>query len=563
VIQEALERSLAGRSLPRPQTLLDRRTKGFLSDPRHFSNLILQKPLRGYQLAPVRAILDSVLNARGLEFLLVFPRQSGKNEAIAQLLVYILNLFKRAGGNVIYGATGNGLGMGIERLEARLDNVWNEGQWSKRAKPPRRCLGKACVAFLSTHPMASARGQTAHHLLVVDEAQDQDGPHIEAVFTPMRAASNATAVYIGTVKLTTDFLWTKKLELERDSASDGIRRVFLVSPEEVTAEVAAYKTFLDTQIGKYGRHHPIVASEYFLEPIDGTGGLFPPRRRALMRGQHRRLQGPQSGEIYVATLDVAGEDEAATDPVARLANPGRDYTVGTVFRVRWPPPGSPQGVLRLYAAGPTYEAVDVFVDHGSKHFDATVAGGGAPGGAPAGASLVQRLAAWLEHWQVAHLVADRSGVGQGLVSWLTTALGSHRVTGFDFSGRGRKARLGSMFLSLVETGRFKYWSSEDACPDSPEGLPLTDAWWFWRQVEACTYEVPPEGQFDHDLRWQVPPSHRTPVPGGGPAPTHDDRLLSAALIAELDRLVRECQIAVGNAQSAMVRPRDPLADLHF
>jgi hypothetical protein len=557
VIKEALERSRIGRSMPRPASLLDHKVKGFLSDARPFSSLILQKPLRRYQLAPIHAILDSVLHRRGLEFLLVFPRQSGKNEAIAQLLVYLLNLFQRTGGNVVYGAIGNGLGMGIERLEDRLENAWNQGQWVKRLKPPRRCLGKACVVFLSTHPMASARGQTAHHLLVVDEAQDQDGPHIEAVFTPMRAANNATAIYIGTVKLTTDFLWTKKLQLERETRRDGIPRVFLVSPEEVTAEVAAYKAFLDGQIRKHGRHHPIVASEYFLEPIDGAGGLFPPRRRALMRGRHPRLQAPQTGELYVATLDVAGEDEAATDPVARLAHPGRDYTVGTVFRLRWPAPGIPHGVPRLSAPGPTYEAVDVFVDHGSRHFDA-----GPHGAAP----LVDRLAAWLEHWQVGHLVADASGVGQGLVSWLTAALGSHRVTGFDFAGRGRKARLGSMFLSLVETGRLKYW--EGACPEGirgeqPEGTPLSDSWWFWRQVEACTYELPPEGQFDRDLRWEVPARHRTPVPGGQAEPTHDDRLLSAALVAELDRLVREGQIALGNAQSAVVRPRDPLADLRF
>ena len=544
MIKDELYRSQARRSLPRPLTALDHGAKGLLSDARPFSSLVLQKPLRHYQLEPVRAILDSVLHQRGLEFLLVFPRQSGKNEAIAQLLVYLLNLFQRVGGNVIYGAIGNGLGLGIERLEDRLENPWNQGRWAKRNKPPRRCLGKACVAFLSTHPMASSRGQTAHHLLVVDEAQDQDGPHVEAVFTPMRAANNATAVYIGTVKLTTDFLWTKKLELEAETRRDGIRRVFLVRPEEVTREVAAYQTFLDAQIRKHGRHHPIVASEYFLEPIDGAGGLFPPRRRALMRGPHPRLQGPQPGELYVATLDVAGEDEAATDPVARLANPGRDYTVGTIFRLRWPPPSyaSPGG--GVYAPGPTFEAVDVLVDHGSKHFEEQMC-------RPA---LVHRLAAWLEHWQIAHLVADSSGVGQGLVSWLGSALGSHRVTGFDFAGRGRKARLGSMFLSLVETGRFKYWHSDE--------MPLGDSWWFWRQVEACTYEVPPEGQFDRDLRWEVPPSHKTPAPGG-PQLTHDDRLLSAALVAELDRLVRECAIALGTAESAIVRPRDPLADLHF
>ena len=509
-----------------------------LADPRLFSALVIRVPLRRYQLAPLRAILDSVLNRHGLEFLLIFPRQSGKNEAVAQLLAYLLNLYQRIGGNIIYGAIGDALGMGIERLEERLENAWNAGTWTRRVRPIRRVLGKAAVVFVSSHPMATARGQTAHHLLVIDETQDQDGAHIEAVFTPMRAANNATALYIGTVKLTTDYLWTKKQELERETERDGRRRVYLVPPEEVTAENPAYRAFLDNQVRKYGRHHPIVCSEYFLEPIDGTGGLFDVRRRALMRGIHARGLQPAPGELYIATLDAAGEDEAATDPVARLAHPGRDYTVAHVFRVDWPGPG-------LYAPGPTYKAVDVFVDHGSKHFQDL----------PGRPALVHRLAAWLQHWSVAHLVADDSGVGQGLVSWLGAALGSSRVTGFTFAPAA-KANLGSLFLSLVETGRFRYWTGDEDEPGS-------DGWWFWHQVAACSYELPPEGRFDRDLRWSVPANHKTALPGGGSHLTHDDRLLSAALVAEADRLIREGKIVVGVAGSAVIDAIDPLAGLSF
>ena len=124
----------------------------------------------------------------------------------------------------------------------------------------------------------------------------------------------------------------------------------------------AYRLFLDLQVRKHGRHHPIIASEYFLEPVDGSGGLFPERRRILMQGSHARQQAPTTGRLYVATLDVAGEDEAATSPLARLSNPGRDYTVATVFEVHFPAPG-------LFASGPTYCAVDVFVDQGARHFE--------------------------------------------------------------------------------------------------------------------------------------------------------------------------------------------------
>jgi hypothetical protein len=510
--------------------------QSLLADISHFSNLVLKTPLRRYQIEPLRAILSSVMDADGREFLLVFPRQSGKNEAVAQLLAYLLNLYARTGGNIVYGAESNSLGLGVERLERHLDNVWNAGAWQRGSKPPRRSLRRAQVVFLSTHPSAQARGQTAHRLLVIDETQDQDQAHIEAVFTPMRASTNAPALYIGTVKLTTDFLWQKKLQLERQQAEDGLRRVFVVQPETVVEQNPRYRDFLDAQVRTHGRDHPIVASEYFLEPIDGTGGLFPARRRALMLGAHRRQRQPEPGALYVATLDVAGEDEAATDPIARLAHPGRDYTVATIFRVEYAAAGS-------LVPGPTYRAVDVFVDRGSRHFQES----------PGQPALVHRLLAFLQHWGVAHLVSDESGVGLGLTSWLRKALGEKRVTGFSFSGPGVKAALGSAFLSLVETGRFKYW---------PIDRHLGDAFWFWAQVEACTYEVPPEGRFDRDLRWGVHPNHRTSTPEG-PEPTHDDRLLSAALIAHLDRELAAGRLLLGSAVSAVVAPADPLAGLEF
>jgi hypothetical protein len=292
--------------------------------------------------------------------------------------------------------------------------------------------------------------------------------------------------------------------------------------------------FLDSQIRRYGRHHPIVASEYFLEPLDASGGLFDARRRALMHGSHPRGLAPHTGALYVATLDVAGQDEAATDPIAQLARPGRDYTVATVFEVIYPPPGH-------YAPGPTYHAVDVFVDHGTRHFEEM------PGQSP----LAQQLMAWLEHWHVAHLVGDESGVGLGMIAWLSAAMGERRITGFNFAGTGKKAGLGSMFLSLIETGRFKYWHTDGQ---------LNDCWWFFQQAAACSYEVPPEGRFDRDLRWEVPPPHRTDTPQG-PVPTHDDRLLSAALIAEMDRLFRTGDIILGTAESAVLDAVDPLAGM--
>jgi hypothetical protein len=525
-----------------------------ISDITIFSRAVIRLPLRPYQIGPLNAILESIFCRHGREFLLVFPRQSGKNEAVAQLLVYLLNVYRHYDRTIVYAALGDTREMGLARLDSRLENVWNAGHWVKHADPDRRLLGKCSVVFLSTHSTAVARGQTAHHLLVIDEAQDQDPARIESVFTPMRAANNATAVYIGTVKSTSDFLWQKKRQLEQLEREDGARRVFLVTPEQVSAENPDYARFLAHQVARYGRHHPIIASEYFLEPIDGTGGLFDARRRTLLHGSHPRQQSPTPGRLYVATLDLAGEDEGATDPIAKLKNPARDYTACTMFEVVFPPAGAT-------APGPTYRAVDIFLDHGSRHFgsrcdapESSIAHGPS--------SLVDRLTSYLAHWQVAHLVADSTGVGQGVVSHLRAHLGEHRVTPYDFSKPKAKAQLGSAFLALIETNRFKYWSpaqgegwGEGTVPT--DGYPLSDEWWFYQQAAACSYEVPPEGTLDANLRWGVPASHRTQTPVG-PQPTHDDRLISAALVAEVDRLIREGKLLLGSARSEVIATGDPV-----
>lgn len=509
--------------------------KAILSRIDLFSRAVIRIPLRQYQIEPVTAVLKSVLNRDGTEFLIVFPRQTGKNEIMAHLLVFLLNVLQRIGGNIVFAAVGDGTGRMASRLEDRLENIWNAGKWSKAARPMRRILGNAAVVFLSSHPSAASRGETADWLLIVDEMQDQDGQHIEQVFEPMRAANNATAVYIGTVKFTHDALWQKKLYLERKQRDDGRRRVYMVYPDDVTTENPAYGRFLAGKIAQFGRNHPIIASEYFLEPIDGAGGLFPPRRIALMTGRHDRQRQPEPNALYVATLDTAGQDEAATDPIAALANPARDYTAVTIWQIILPTGPAP---------GPTYQAVDVFMDQGSRHFEDI----------PGRPSLISRVAAYLRHWNIQHVVSDATGIGEGVTSWMEAHFPG-KVTGFKFTGIS-KAQLGSRLISIIETGRFRYWR------DDAEEIG-SDGWWFWRQAEACSYEIPPDGIFERNLKWEVKATHKTAVPGQGSIPTHDDRLLSAALVAIIDELYEQKNLVFSTGISTVIKPRDPLQNMKF
>ena len=129
--------------------------------------------------------------------------------------------------------------------------------------------------------------------------------------------------------------------------------------------------------------------------------------------------------------------------------------------------------------------------------------------------------AFLDPWRPRTIIADATGVGQGLVSFLgSSAAFGARVVPFVFSPL-TKARLGSAFLAVIETGRFAYYADDDA-----------EARAFWRECEWCQYSVPDgEGALDRRLRWGVPDGTRDPATG---ELIHDDHLIAAALVAELD-----------------------------
>lgn len=88
--------------------------------------------------------------------------------------------------------------------------------------------------------------------------------------------------------------------------------------------------------------------------------------------------------------------------------------------------------------------------------------------------------------------------------------------------------------------------------------PLSDGWWFRQQAAACAYSLAGGGAFDRDLRWGVPESARVETPLG-PQLIHDDRLLSAALVAELERRRATGQLHFGASASRIIAGTDPLA----
>lgn len=504
-----------------------------LLDIEIFSRKVLGRPLRGYQLEVARAILDSVINVRGLEIAVVFSRQSGKNEVAAQVEAFLLNLYQRmSGASIVKTAPTHKpqLLNSKRRLAWALDNAWNRGLW-KKEEGYIYSLGEASIVFLSGKPGTDVVGATASLLLEFDEAQTFSELKAEQEFAPMCSAFNATRVYYGTIRTSNTYLSKKIRELRRLEGQDGVKRVYLVPWDVVALEVPAYKTFVEAEIRKKGWNHPIIRMEYRLEEVDDQGGMFDLRRRALMQGDHSRYYEPRAGCLYAATLDVAGEDEQAG--YDELARPGRDYTISKMHEVDLTTLHDPA------VGAATYRVVDVFVDHGSRHFDA------------AGASSVAlQLLAWFKMWRCRYVVADASGVGAGLVSFLAGQLGPELVIPFKFSPPARKSKLGVDFLSVVETGRFQYFA-DDGSLDWSE---------FWLEVEKCAYQVPEDGDMERKMSWGVPDG--TVIEDWDAEGrivkrvVHDDRVIAAALTAVLDGVEWP-----STGESEVVRARDALEEI--
>ncbi len=250
-----------------------------------------------YQLEAANAIVRSVLARDGESFVLIFARQSGKDELLANLILYLLARLAEKGASIVCAQptfqpqTINAM----DRLQARTSQrpFFALGGF-RRSHGYIFELLSARVTYLSADPSASVVGATADRLLIINEAQDVQMNVYDKRFAPMAASGNATRVFSGTA-------WTGDTLLDREKRAalelekrDGLRRVFIVDGERVAHSNRFYAKFLKAEISKLGRQHPLVRTQYFCENIDARGGMFTAAHRALMQGgvgaQHDALE---------------------------------------------------------------------------------------------------------------------------------------------------------------------------------------------------------------------------------------------------------------------------------
>ena len=202
-----------------------------MADVGDFSGGILPRyRLRGYQGGPARAIAESVQRGSGEQFAVVFSRQAGKDELLAQLLVYLLVGHQKRGGSIVVAAPTfrPQAALSRDRLLDRLATSIRLGRVAVRDGYAVQ-VGRASARFVSAAPEANARGQTADLLLVANEAQDIRPEVWDAVFDPMAASTNATTVFMGTVWSRETLLARQIRYLEGLGERDGVRRVWRVA----------------------------------------------------------------------------------------------------------------------------------------------------------------------------------------------------------------------------------------------------------------------------------------------------------------------------------------------
>ncbi len=285
--------------------------------------------LRPYQADIADAMAKSVMGHEGRTFVVMLPRQSGKNELQTHLFGWLMFRYGKEGGRIVSVSptfkpqTINAM----DKVRTNLErSAMTRGQWSGSGGFVLKYKA-ARAQFFSADPSAKVVGATADLLLSVDEAQEVDIAKFDKDFDPMTASTNATRVFWGTA-------WTRNTLLHRqmeralqEEAEDGIRRAFLYDADEIRKFVPAYGEHVDRAVMEKGRQHPLVKTQYFCEEIDVQWKMFNEMRLGMMLGDQPGQEAPVTGHMYAFCVDVGGAGDSSrtrtsTSPLLELHSIG-------------------------------------------------------------------------------------------------------------------------------------------------------------------------------------------------------------------------------------------------
>lgn len=437
--------------------------------------------LRRYQAEAAHAIVDSVLNQRGLTISVVMARQAGKNELSAQAELLLLTKHARISGDAVKCAP-----TFDPQCLISMRRLWSlivqAGIEEISAQQDGRAIrvGKARQLFLSAEPGANVVGHTAALLLEVDEAQDVGIEKFDREFRPMAAVGGATTVYYGTPWDDSSLLERAvqhNLELQR---RDGIKRHFTADWTRVAEANPAYERYVEGERARLGEDHPLFRTQYALKTVAGKGRLFSATQRTQLQGRHPRQHAPNERETYVAGLDLGGQDWGSSGE--------HDSTVLTIARVV---PAASDAIVQE----PRLEVVEHLRETGTAHD-----------------TLFARLADVLRNvWGVSRVAVDATGLGETMARLLSAALGDDTVEAVKFTAES-KSRLGYGLLAAVNGGRLKVYAG-DGSREYAE---------FQREIELARVGY----RRNQQMNFYV-----------DPADGHDDYLASLSLAVQAGRAV--------------------------
>jgi hypothetical protein len=436
--------------------------------------------LRSYQARVFRSLYGQLPASPGVQFTVMFPRQSGKNEVSAALVAALMQHYARREGSIIVCAPTlyPQARISLERTRSGIIRYARRWRIPLAAEDNVLRSGGVTATFLSASPEAHVAGHTASFALIAGEAQDIDPDWFDRQFRPMAASTGAPTVLFGTP-------WDGSTLLERAAEANRARDRdqpgeaysgfdpwhHQVSWQEVAGVSELYGRYVAGERARLGASNPLFLSQYELVASRGAASLFDDEQLAALRGTHDTLSRARPGERYVGGLDFGG------------AGANADATVLTIARLE----------------GHRCEVV-AWRSWRSAPFQAIAA----------------EVAAAASAWGLERLVADETGLGAPLVAQLQQILG-RTVVGLVFTAAS-KSELGWALIGAAGSGRL--------------ALPAADGSADWRhawdEVHACRRQLRPGGQ----VAWSAPPGR------------HDDYVASLALClraaetAGLPRLAR-------------------------
>lgn len=284
-----------------------------------FSNDILKKELRPYQLAPARNIIESVLQKEAKTYTMLFCRQSGKTETLSTLAVWLASTFPGIQIGYYAPTFRQAIEITMRRIKSYLALNYFDGAFEinrgnmvvfkpvpNASGPFSNNVGGSLIGASSADISSRIEGAT-WDLLLLDETQELERRVIDVSLMPMLTATQGTLVMAGT-PFNIDCGFYDTIQAIENKKLPG--KNYVINHEIVSKFYPEYKTIVDRAIAKNGADSLSFQTQYSVKWVGGLGMFFEHSRFDAMGDKTRSLTYyPQQGKIYVAGLDVGGSSQ--------------------------------------------------------------------------------------------------------------------------------------------------------------------------------------------------------------------------------------------------------------